>query len=167
MTILIQNWFRCAVFLLEYGFEQTEAESEYEQIKEKLTQADSFTGSPWRRAVIQRLWRREYGFWDADTSLAVMPESNETKALSSRISALRVDLEKQRNSAMILFSVFPDGAFCGSIFTSDTLSLGTFEGGRSHGHGLEFGLPQVDRHSESSIRKIQQLDVIFFPERKP
>ena len=27
----------------------------------------------------------------------------------------------------------------------------------------EFGLPQVDRHSESSIRKIQQLDEFFFP----
>ena len=65
---------------------------------------------------------------DADTSLAVLPESNETKALSSRISALRVDLEKQSElSHDTLFGVFPMVRFLSESVFTDTLSLGTFE----------------------------------------
>ena len=131
MTILIQRLVFAVLFFSFWSMasSKTEAESEYEQIKEKLTQADSLYWFAMEEGGNSEALEEGIRILeDADTSLAVLPESNETKALSSRISALRVDLEKQSElSHDTLFGVFPMVRFLSESVFTDTLSLGTFE----------------------------------------
>ena len=131
MTILIQRLVFAALFFSFWSMasSKTEAESEYEQIKEKLTQADSLYWFAMEEGGnSERLWR-EYGFWRMPTPIwPSCPNPMKRKALSSRISALRVDLEKQHElSHDTLFGVFPMVRFLSESVFTDTLSLGTFE----------------------------------------
>lgn len=131
MTILIQRLVFAALCFSFWSVasSKTEAESEYKQIKEKLTQADSLYWFAMEEGGNAEALREGIRILeDANADLAVLPESNETKALSSRISALRVDLEKQRElSHDTLFGVFPMVRFLSESVFTDTLSLGTFE----------------------------------------
>jgi hypothetical protein len=131
MTILIKRLVFAALCFSFWSVasSKTEAESEYKQIKEKLTQADSLYWFAMEEGGnAEALEEGIRILEDAHADLAVLPESNETKALSNRISALRVDLEKQHElSHDTLFGFFPMVRFLSESVFTDTLSLGTFE----------------------------------------